>query len=124
MIAKKNVVDVFYLISKFAINLRSVVRRLLLQISDLQGDLAEQRAVQSENRMAGEGAVCGQLETAPRAVRSLCGSGGGKRGALDRWKHHPGWSHMPVGLHGRGDLLRVMPLSSWQKGDTSMSGRS
>lgn len=123
MIAKKNVVDVFYLISKFAINLRRVVRRLLLQISDLQGDLAEQRAVQSENRMAGEGAVCGQLETAPRAVRGPCGSGGGKRGVLGRWKHRPGWSHMPVGLHRWGDLLRVMPLSSWRKGDTSRPGR-
>lgn len=102
MIAKKNVVDVSYLISKLAINLRSVVRRLLLQISDLQGDLAEQRAVQSENQMAGERVMCGQLEMVPRAVRGPCGSGGGKWGALDRWKHRPGWSHMSVGLHGQG----------------------
>lgn len=51
MIAKKNVVDVFYLISKFAINLRTVIRRLLLQISDLQGDFcrAEGRGVGKPN---------------------------------------------------------------------------
>lgn len=66
MIAKKNVVNVFYLISKFAINLRTAVRRLLLQISDLQGDFcrvtfAGQRAEESENPTTGEGAVCGQL---------------------------------------------------------------
>ena len=51
MIAKKNVVDIFYLISKFAINLGTVVRRLLLQISDLQGDFcrAEGRGVGKPN---------------------------------------------------------------------------